>query len=116
MNAVIIAVALMLVLSLLRINVVIALTISALAAGLIAGMPVTDIIVAFEKGLDGGATIALGYAMLGAFAVALSRSGITLWLAHSIISSLGHNPTKRKTFLVEFVMLFALLAGRTDKH
>ncbi|MBW8192385.1 Na+/H+ antiporter family protein [Neiella marina] len=109
MNAVIVAVALMLLLSLMRINVVIALTISAMVAGLSAGLPLPDVVAAFEKGLGGGATIALGYAMLGAFAVALSRSGITIWLAHSIISKLGHEPTAKQTFWVELMMLAALL-------
>ncbi|MCM2679872.1 Na+/H+ antiporter family protein [Echinimonas agarilytica] len=109
MNAVIIAVVLMLGLSLLRINVVIALTVSAIVAGVSAGLPLPDTIKAFEKGLGGGATIALGYAMLGAFAVALSRSGITIWLAHSIISKLGHEPTAKQSAVVEALMLFALL-------
>ncbi|MBD1390922.1 Na+/H+ antiporter family protein [Neiella sp. HB171785] len=110
MNAVVIAVALMLLLSLVRINVVIALTISAVVAGLSAGLAMPDVVKAFEKGLGGGATIALGYAMLGAFAVALSRSGITLWLAHSIIARVGHQPTAKQTFTVELLMLAALLA------
>ena len=95
MNPVLLAVSLMLILSLMRINVVIALTLSALAGGLSAGLSLSDTVSAFEGGLGGGATIALSYAMLGAFAVAISKSGITDLLAHSVIQRLhGQNPDK----------------------
>ena len=77
MNPVLLAVCLMLILSVMRINVVVALTLSALVGGLSAGLSLTDTVSAFEGGLGGGATIALSYAMLGAFAVAISKSGIT---------------------------------------
>ena len=95
MNPVLLAVCLMLILSLMRINVVIALTLSALAGGLSAGLSLSDTVSAFEGGLGGGATIALSYAMLGAFAVAISKSGITDLLAQSVIKRLhGHHPDK----------------------
>ncbi|MGL4901276.1 MAG: sodium:proton antiporter, partial [Shewanella sp.] len=89
MNAVVIAVCLMLALSLARVNVVIALTISALVAGLVGGMDLHQTIDAFNVGLGGGAQIALSYALLGAFAVALSHSGLTTLISKSIIVSLG---------------------------
>ncbi|MCD8478610.1 MAG: hypothetical protein LRY68_12670 [Sulfurospirillum sp.] len=85
MNPVVFAVFLMLALSLMRVNVVIALTLSALAGGLMAGLPIGETIEVFNKGLGGGATIALSYAMLGAFAVAISHSGITDVLARYVI-------------------------------
>ena len=89
MNAVVLAVLLMLILSLCRINVVFALIISAIVGGLVSGMPLLDTINMFKSGLGGGAPIALDYAMLGAFAVAISRSGITDLLAAKIISAVG---------------------------
>ncbi|EAR57688.1 hypothetical protein SKA34_08878 [Photobacterium sp. SKA34] len=52
-----------------RLNVVVVLTFSAIVGGL----SIHDTVSA----LEGGATIALRYAMLGSFAVAISRSGIT---------------------------------------
>lgn len=85
MNPIAIAVVVMLALSLMRINVVIALTISAIIGGLIGGMSLVDTVSAFNNGLGGGASIALSYAMLGAFAVAISKSGITDLLANRII-------------------------------
>ena len=84
MNAVVIAVIVMLALSLARVHVVLSLTVGAFAGGLLAGMPLTDvadaagkvsqpgIITVFQNGLSGGAKIALSYAMLGAFAMAIT--------------------------------------------
>ena len=54
-NPVVISIAVLLVLSLLRINVVIALVISALTAGLIGDLGLTKTIEAFTGGLGGGA-------------------------------------------------------------
>ncbi|MEL0631076.1 sodium:proton antiporter, partial [Psychromonas aquatilis] len=70
-------------------NVVIALTLSSLVGGLTAGLSVQDTISSFEGGLGGGATIALIYAMLGAFSVAISKSGITHILSQAIIKRLN---------------------------
>ncbi|GLP97974.1 sodium:proton antiporter [Paraferrimonas sedimenticola] len=89
MNAVVIAVCLMLGLSLARINVVIALTISALAAGLVGGLDISATIDAFNQGLGGGAKIALSYAMLGAFAVSLSYSGLPDVIANALVKRVG---------------------------
>ena len=109
MNAVVIAVSLMLILSLLRINVVISLTLSAIVGGLIGGLSLTDTISAFNDGLGGGATIALSYAMLGAFAVAISRSGITDLLAQKVINTFGGNATSNNTFWFKTVLFSAIL-------
>lgn len=110
MNAVVIAVCLMLALSLFRVNVVIALTVSALVAGLIGGMDLHQTIDAFNTGLGGGAQIALSYALLGAFAVALSHSGLTALISKSIISSLGKEPNATNTHWVRWLLLLSLLA------
>lgn len=85
MNSVIIAVTLMVILSLLRVNIVIALIIGAIVGGLSGGLGLNETIEAFNKGLGNGATIALSYAMLGTFAVAISKSGITDLLSNMII-------------------------------
>lgn len=110
MNPVVIAVLLMLILSLLRINVVVCLTLSAIAGGLLSGLSLGDTITHFTKGLGDGATIALSYAMLGAFAVAISRSGLADLLSHKIIRQLGKETTPGKLFWVKTLLLSALLA------
>jgi len=109
MNPVLLAVCLMLVLSLMRINVVVALTLSALVGGLSAGLSLADTVSAFEGGLGGGATIALSYAMLGAFAVAISKSGITDLLAQTVIKRLhGHHPDKL-SLTIKYALLTCIL-------
>ncbi len=86
MNAVILAVAVMLTLSVMRINVVLALFIGAMAGGISGGMGINETLSAFGEGLGGGAGIAISYGMLGAFAMAISKSGIPEWLADKIIA------------------------------
>ena len=75
MNAVLLAVLVMLILAVCRVHVVLALFIGALVGGLSAGMGLDATMVAFQEGLSGGAKIALSYAMLGAFAMAVASSG-----------------------------------------
>lgn len=85
MNAVVISVLVMLILSIARVHVVISLFSAALIAGLTAHMSVQDTMVAFQEGLSGGARIALSYALLGAFAMAVANSGLPQLLADWLI-------------------------------
>ncbi len=110
MNPVVIAVGLMLVLSLLRINVVVSLALGAIAGGLVGGLSLTDTLTTFSGGLGGGAEIALSYAMLGAFAVAISRSGITDLLASKVISQLGKDASSSRILWVKTLLLSSVLA------
>ncbi|MBD0788517.1 Na+/H+ antiporter family protein [Vibrio sp. Y2-5] len=109
MNPVVISVCVMLLLALMRVNVVVALTFSAIVGGLVAGMSLNDTVAAFESGLGGGATIALSYAMLGTFAVAISKSGITDLLAQSVIKRLHGKEHGAATTGLKYAVLVALL-------
>ncbi|OBU15125.1 sodium:proton antiporter [Photobacterium aquimaris] len=117
MNPVIIAVCIMLVLALMRVNVVVALTFSAIIGGLIGGLSLTDAISAFEGGLGGGATTALSYAMLGAFAVAISRSGITDVLAQKVIKRIsGHENIAAATGVKYSVLIILVLLAISSQN
>ncbi|WP_032468177.1 Na+/H+ antiporter family protein [Vibrio sp. RC586] len=109
MNPVVISVCVMLLLALMRVNVVVALTFSAIVGGLVAGMSLNDTVAAFESGLGGGATIALSYAMLGTFAVAISRSGITDLLAQSVIRRIHGQENHVASTGLKYVVLISLL-------
>ena len=109
MNSIVLAVVVMMALSLVRVPVILALIIATFAGGMSAGMSVGDVIVAFEGGLGNGATIALSYALLGAFAVALSRSGITHLLAEKIVGAIGAEPGGRNVFYAKMLLCGALL-------
>lgn len=115
MNAIVLAILVMVTLSLARVSVVFALIVASLVGGLYAGMPLTEILDAFNSGLGNGAPIALSYAVLGAFAVALSRSGVTELLANRAIQrlhldSLGHDAGGNRR-MVTYTLLGALLAA-----
>ncbi|PKG68239.1 MULTISPECIES: Na+/H+ antiporter family protein [Pseudoalteromonas] len=108
MNAVVIGVILMLGLSLARVNVIVAMIISALVAGLTAGLGIKESVDAFNSGLSAGAEIALSYAMLGAFAVAISKSGLTRILADKLLAKVNAKGSGNKTFLSYFILLIIL--------
>lgn len=109
MNPVVISVCVMLALALMRVNVVVALTFSAIVGGLVSGMELNQAISAFESGLGGGATIALSYAMLGTFAVAISRSGITDLLANSVIKRIHGKENASASTGLKYAVLVALV-------
>ena len=127
-NAVVIAVIVMLALSLSRIHVVLSLAIGAFVGGLVAGMPlanVTDmsgevtqpgIISAFNEGLKGGAQIALSYAMLGAFAMAITHSGLPQQLAGSIVRRLNQGQNSQtgekavKWLLLSIILVMGVMS------
>ncbi|ENX3945182.1 Na+/H+ antiporter family protein [Photobacterium damselae] len=117
MNPVVIAVCVMLVLALLRVNVVVALTFSAIVGGLIGGLSLTDAVTAFQNGLGGGATTALSYAMLGTFAVAISHSGITDVLAQKVIKRIsGHENAAAATGVKYSVLTILLLLAISSQN
>ena len=70
MNAVLVAVLVMLVLSLFRVNVVLSLIVGAIFGGLTGGLSLETTIDVFTNGLGGSAEVALSYALLGGFAIA----------------------------------------------
>ena len=121
MNAVVIAVIVMLALSLARVHVVLSLTVGAFVGGLLAGMPLTDvadaagkvsqpgIITVFQNGLSGGAKIALSYAMLGAFAMAITHSGLPQQLAGAVVRKLNRNGAESGTSMVKWLLLLVIL-------
>ncbi|ALA67605.1 Na+/H+ antiporter family protein [Corynebacterium lactis] len=110
MNAVLLAVVVMLILALSRVHVVLALFIGALVGGLSAGMGLDATMVAFQEGLSGGAKIALSYAMLGAFAMAVASSGLPKMLAEWLIAKIGAEGESTKKSAVA-VTKWGMLAG-----
>ena len=105
LNPVVLAVILLLVLSALRLNVVFSLVISSLFGGLIAKMSGTATMEAFSVGLSRGAQLAFNYAMLGAFSIAISRSGVTELLAKQLFKRLNSDLTPKKLLAFKYVLL-----------
>ncbi|GEN31337.1 hypothetical protein HNQ35_001848 [Cerasibacillus quisquiliarum] len=93
---VIVSVLVMTILSLLRVNVIIAIIIAALTAGVMSDLSIVESIDMLVEGMGGQANTALSYILLGAFAVAISYTGITAVLVNYLIKVL----TGKKTMLV----------------
>ncbi|SJN17707.1 Na+/H+ antiporter family protein [Psychrobacter sp. JB385] len=105
-NAVLLAVIIMLGLSLSRVHVVLSLLIGALAGGLLAGLGITDTLGAFQEGIRNGAEIALSYALLGAFAVAIAHSGLPQSLAGAVIKRIDAGGTSS---MIKYVLFAGLI-------
>ncbi|WP_027964162.1 Na+/H+ antiporter family protein [Halalkalibacillus halophilus] len=75
--AVILSILLLVILSLFRVNVLLAIIVSAMAAGLMSGLDPVETSKLFVENLTGNANTALSYILLGGFAVAISLTGIT---------------------------------------
>lgn len=110
MNSVLLAVLVMLVLSAARVHVVLALFIGALVGGLLGGLGLDGTMVAYQEGLSGGAMLALSYALLGAFAMAVSSSGLPQLIANGIIAKVG-SESAETNHRIEFTVKWLLLAG-----
>lgn len=93
---VVISVLVMTILSLLRVNVMIAIIAAAIVAGLLSGLSVVESIEMIVSGMGGQANTALSYILLGAFAAAIGYSGITNILVNYLIRIL----TGKKTMMV----------------
>ena len=107
-NPVLISVVILLALSALRLNVVFSLILAALSGGLLAGMGGVETMNAFGSGLASGAKIAFNYAMLGAFSIAISRSGVTELLARELFKRIGGEVTPKKLFVFKYTLLLIL--------
>lgn len=116
MNAVLVSVVLMLVLSLSRLHVMLAMIIAAITAGLIGGLDLASTLAAFNKGIGSGAGIALSYALLGGFAVAISLSGLPQQLAKLILKQLGKETSDEKVFWLRNAVLILLLLAAVSSQ
>ncbi|WP_041397172.1 Na+/H+ antiporter NhaC family protein [Spirochaeta africana] len=100
-NPVFLSVVLMTALCLLKLNVLIALILAALAAGLFAGMPLGETMNVLINGMGGNSSTALSYILLGALAAALHASGLAGILVRHIVRVIRNKS----------VMLLLLIAG-----
>lgn len=105
-NAVIVSVIVMVALSLLRVNVLFAILIASLTAGLISGMGFSDSVNLMISGMGGQANTALSYILLGIFAVMIGLSGITTLLVNQMLKVF----TGKKTILALAIAGIACLS------
>jgi len=93
---VIVSVLVMIILSLARVHVIIAILAAGLVAGMMSGLNLVKSVEMIVDGMGGQSSTALSYILLGAFAIAISYTGITHLLVRYLIRVL----TGKKTMLV----------------
>lgn len=106
-NPVVISVIIMTVLSLLKLHVVLALLIAAIAGGLISGIPLGDTMGILVGGMGGNAETALSYFLLGALATAIAKTGAADILALKVAKVIKG---KKMVLLIVFAVI-AMLSG-----
>ena len=106
LNPVVLSVIVMTVLCLLKLNVLLALMVSALVAGFSAGMPINDIMSTLIGGMGGNSETALSYILLGTLAVAINSTGVTSIVSKKI-ASLVDGKKKLLLLLIAFFACFS---------
>ena len=106
LNPVVLSVIVMTVLCLLKLNVLLALIVSALVAGFSAGMPINDIMSTLIGGMGGNSETALSYILLGTLAVAINSTGVTSIVSKKI-ASLVDGKKKLLLLLIAFFACFS---------
>ncbi|WOE31101.1 Na+/H+ antiporter NhaC family protein [Acinetobacter sp. SAAs470] len=109
MFAILTAITVMFGLALARVPVVFSLIIGALLGGLLGGLGLQGTLEVFNNGLGGGAKIALAYGVLGAFALALARSGLPDLLAYKLIVKLKGASNQKAQNRLKYMIFVAVL-------
>ena len=84
LNSVVVSVFILCALCLMRVNVLLALIIASISAGLCAKMSISDIMNTFISGMGANSETALSYILLGAFAAAMTHTGLAQILSKKI--------------------------------
>ena len=103
-NPVVLSVIVMIVLCLFKLNVIFALLIAAMVAGVTSGMGLQAAMSTLIGGMGGNAETALSYILLGTFAVAISKTGLATILAKKIATLVKGNK-------IIFVLTIAIVAS-----
>lgn len=105
-NPIVVSVVVMSVLCLLKMNVLFAILVAAIVAGVTGGLAIDKTVSILIGGMGGNSETALSYILLGTLAVAIGRSGLADIAARKITKVVG---TKKATFvfLIAFVSCFS---------
>lgn len=105
-NPVVISIAVMIILCLFKFNVFLSILIAAIVAGVCSGMPIGDTMSILVGGMGGNAETALSYILLGALAVAVSKTGLASILAKKI-SKIVKGKKLTLILLIAFISCFS---------
>lgn len=105
-NPVIVSVIALCALCLLRVNVLLALMISSIIAGVLAKMPIEKIMNLFISGMGQNSETALSYILLGTLAAAMAHTGLTQVLSIKIANFIKGN----KYLLIGILVLISIMS------
>ncbi|MBN8047588.1 Na+/H+ antiporter family protein [Paraclostridium bifermentans] len=105
-NPVVISIAVMIVLCLFKFNVFLSIIVAAIVAGIFSGMSLSDTMTTLVGGMGGNAETALSYILLGALAVAVSKTGLASVLAKKI-SQVVKDKKITLILLIAFISCFS---------
>lgn len=105
-NPVVISIAVMIVLCLFKFNVFLSIIVAAIVAGVFSGMSLSDTMTTLVGGMGGNAETALSYILLGALAVAVSKTGLASTLAKKI-SQVVKDKKITLILLIAFISCFS---------
>lgn len=91
MNPAIVSIILLCVLCLKKVNVLLAIIVSTIVAGLLSGMDIKHVMDVFISGMGGNSETALSYILLGTFAATMAHSGFTTKLSEKITKLISGN-------------------------
>ena len=103
-NPAVISILLLCLLCLKRVNVLLAIIVSTLVAGLLAGMNIKSVMDTFISGMGGNSETALSYILLGTFAATMAHSGFTDMISQKIARLIS----SQKYILLLIVTLIAM--------
>ena len=103
-NPALLSVILLCVLCVRKVNVLLAIIISTLAAGLLSGMDIKHVMDVFISGMGGNSETALSYILLGAFAATMAHSGFTDVISNKIAKIVSG----KKLVLLSILALIAM--------
>lgn len=104
-NPVVVSVVVLYILCLRKTNVLFALLIAALTAGICAGVPVKNVIDTFIQGMGNNAEMSLSYILLGSFTSAMIQTGLSAALSQTAMRFIGDK--KYVLFVILLVMAMA---------
>ena len=90
-NPVIVSVVALCIMCLCKVNVLLSIIIAAIVAGIVSGMPISEIMHTFIEGMGANSETALSYILLGAFAAAMTHTGLAAILSKKIASIIKNN-------------------------
>lgn len=106
-NPVIISIICLFILCLCRVNVLLSIIVSTIIAGVVSGIPLTNIMNTFISGMGGNSETALSYILLGAFAAAMNHTGLTDIVSKKIIDFVNN-----KKYILFIVLILISMASQ----